>query len=101
MARKSQNASNQNSLFMAHCSKCSIIRCIYRAQDNEAMTASSQGVIRRLLPLTTTHMTAPTLPLADLAQQLSQKQFAVEALRLEYEQRLQGLRQRKDELETE
>jgi cell division septum initiation protein DivIVA len=41
------------------------------------------------------------LPLADLVQQLSQKQSEVEALRRAYEQRLQGLQRRKEELETE
>jgi DNA-binding transcriptional MerR regulator len=46
-------------------------------------------------------MTAPALPLADIAQQLSQKQSEIEALRLAYEQRLQGLQQRKQELEAE
>ena len=46
-------------------------------------------------------MTATALQLADLAQQLSQKQSEIEALRRAYEQRLQGLQRRKEELETE
>ena len=46
-------------------------------------------------------MTVSTLPLSDIAQQLSQKQSEVEALRRAYEQRLQGLQRRKEELETE